>query len=175
MTRSTTKRAHPVDECTPVQCQSSFDTLDMSINKLGMLVEKIDDRMDLMGERMAAQEAHAKEATHKLDSMNASFHRLAEQMRREVQDHSTSCPGREYALRKIKSASMAPPPVASGGRAQDATGSFLMDAEFRQMAVKALDERGKGFAILRWVIYLGVVIGVALAAGAYAAGKLLGG
>ena len=173
MAPRSTKRTLQPDECTPVQCLSSFDALDISINKLGLLVEKIDDRMDAMGERIAAQEAHAKDTSRKVDGISASFHRLSDLVRREVQDHSTSCPGREYALRKIKSASITPPSSAAI-KQQDSTGSFMLDDEFKKLAVRALDERGKGFSIPKWVINVGVIVGVAIAAGAYALGKLLG-
>lgn len=154
-----------------MQCQSSFDTLDMSINRLGILVEKIDDRMDTFGERLAAQEAHIKATKNEVTSVRASVDRLGDAMRREVQDHASLCVGREYAMRKLKKASHAPPPNNPEAQ-KESTGAFLLDEEFRRMAVQAIGEQRKGFAIPRWVIYLGVIVGVAIVAAIYGAIKL---
>ena len=170
MAQTRKKTTIPSSDCTPAQCQSSFDSLDVSISKVGMLVEKIDDRMDAFGERIAKQEAHVKDMGREIKKMESNMRYAVETIRSEITEHSSMCPGREYALRKIKHASHAPPPVSANQK--DTTGAFLLDTEFRRMAAKALDEKGKSFTITKWVIYIGVVVGVAIAAAIYALVKL---
>lgn len=165
------RRSQNDSECSPAQCQLSIDALEFSLNKLNAIVEKMDERLDAHAERIATQEAHNRDTNRELKKLDVSLRHGTDSIREEITRHSQLCPGREYALRKIKKASHAPAPIAPH-REQEDTGVFLLDKEFKAIAMKALDERGKGFSIPKWVIYIGVIIGVAVAAGAYAIGKL---
>lgn len=116
-----------------------------------------ESRLDVqaVNERIAAQEEKTHSAWHAINRVETRLNNLPRDIAESIERHENGCPGRDYVRHKIKSSTASQIPRFDDG---DATRRIRLAAEQQDMA---------SGGVPRWVIYVGSIIGAAVAASGY--------
>jgi len=151
--------------CAPLECGQMFGVIAEGLDDLSKEVRESRKDIGAVNERIAAQEAKTHSAWHSISRIEERMNKLPREIADSIARHESACPGRDYARQKLASSttgSMIPRPQSV----------WRGDDTMRITRAPANDIVGEvadavGGLVPRWVVYAGVILGVAVVAGGY--------
>lgn len=159
--RRNSSNSPPAGTCAPSECGQMFGIIAEGLDDLKSDVAEARKDIGAVNERIAAQEAKTHSAWHSISRIEKRMNLVPRENAESIARHEAACPGRDYArikLAKTTTSSEIPRPAR-----EDETGRISQPS----FALALGDTTVNGLQVPKWVVYIGVAIGVAIAASGY--------
>jgi len=150
--------------CAPLECGQMFGIIAEGLDDLRIEVSESRKDISAVNERIAAQEAKTHSAWHSIARIEERMNKLPREIAESISRHESSCPGRDYARQKLVSSTTS----STIPRPGNLVGADDTMRIIRKPATDLLDDVGLGgLPAPKWVVYVGVILGVAVVVGGY--------
>ena len=147
--------------CAPESCSQMFGVVAEGLDDLKIELREARKDLGALNERIAAAEVKTTSAWHSINRMDERVSNLPETVARALARHEEACPGRDYARVKLTSStssSAIPRPVDDRPATHPRIELSLGDGDALGMT---------GIRIPKPILYVGGIIGAAIAASGY--------